>query len=229
MPLFVGAAAVVLVFGFVVVRRIRMDRTNWLIVAVGCLLIALVVLYWSALVQTAHRWFHLSSSLSPQALSLSSEAPVASPSSSVLGPPSLSASFIERVLSAYHSPAVGLGQVLYQGSLASGVDDAYALAFFLHESRMGTTGVAVVTHSLGNIRCTAEWPSCYEGYRRYPTWQAGARDWYRVMASVYLPAHLTTIETIVPVYAPASENDVGAYIVAVKAAVAAWRAGRVLV
>ena len=62
-------------------------------------------------------------------------------SSSILGPPSLSVAFINRVLSAYHSPAVGLGSVLYADSLTYGIDDAYPLAFFLHESSMGNAGL----------------------------------------------------------------------------------------
>jgi hypothetical protein len=55
-------------------------------------------------------------------------------SSSVLGSPALSASFINRVLEAYHSPAVGTGQALYDLSRRYGIADEYALAFFLHES-----------------------------------------------------------------------------------------------
>ena len=65
-------------------------------------------------------------------------------SSSILGPPSLSVAFINRVLSAYHSPATGLGSVLYADSLTSGIDDAYPLAFFLHESSMGNAGYGTV-------------------------------------------------------------------------------------
>lgn len=149
--------------------------------------------------------------------------------SSVLGRPSLSAAFINRVLAAYRSPAVGLGQTLYQQSLTFGIDDAYALAFFQHESSFGTAGVARVTHSLGNIRCTAGW-SCYAGYRSYATWQAGARDWFQLISSVYVARGLITLERIVPVYAPSSDhNNVDGYITAVRSAVAAWRAGRLSV
>src|SRR5947209_3800977 len=71
-------------------------------------------------------------------------------SSSVLGRPSLSASFVNQVLSAYHSPAAETGQAFYDFSLSSGIADEYALAFFWHESSFGTTGVARVTRSLGN-------------------------------------------------------------------------------
>ncbi len=156
-------------------------------------------------------------------------APVGSSSSSILGPPSLSVVFINRVLLAYHSPASGLGSVLYQDSLTSGIDDAYPLAFFLHESSMGNNGVAAVTHSLGNIRCTPGW-SCYGGYRSYATWAAGFRDWFSLITSEYLPRGLSTVVSIIPVYAPSADhNDEHAYIAAVLSAVSVWRSGRVVV
>jgi len=152
-----------------------------------------------------------------------------SSSSSILGRPSLSVAFVNRVLLAYHSPAAGLGSVLYQDSVTYGIDDAYPLAFFLHESSMGNIGVASATHSLGNIRCTAGW-SCYGGYRSYATWSDGFLDWFRLMAYEYVPRHLSTIPSIIPVYAPSADhNDEHAYIAAVLSAVSSWRTGRVVV
>lgn len=143
-------------------------------------------------------------------------------------PPSLSASFLDQVLRLAHSPAQGTGAALYALSEAYGVDDVFALAFFEHESRFGTTGVAVSTHSLGNIRCAGS-PSCLDGYRAYPDWATGYDDWYRLIRDQYVTAwHLDTVETIVPTYAPTSDhNDVGAYITAVLTSVATWRGGRV--
>ncbi len=154
-------------------------------------------------------------------------APAASSPSSVVGRPSLSAPFINRVLVAYHSPAVGLGQAMYADSVKFGIDDVFALAFFFHESQFGRLGVAALTHSVGNIVCTAGYSSCDGRFRSYASWQAGCLDWFRLIASVYVPRGLTTVERIVPVYAPASENNVSAYIVAVMSAVKTWRAGRV--
>jgi hypothetical protein len=153
-------------------------------------------------------------------------APAASSPSSVVGRPSLSAPFINRVLMAYHSPAVGLGQAMVADSLHLGIDDVFALAFFLHESQFGRFGVAAFTHSVGNIVCTAGYPSCDGRFRSYPSWQAGCLDWFRLIASEYVPRGLTTVERIVPVYAPASENNVSAYIAAVVSAVKAWRSGQ---
>jgi len=155
--------------------------------------------------------------------------------SGVLGRPSLSASFVNRVLSAYHSPAVGTGQALYDLSQRYGIDDVYALAFFMHESTFGTTGVARATLSLGNIRCTSGY-QCIEGYRAYATWQAGYLDWYQLIKDGYVGGQVSsrcpcvTVEQIIPVYAPVADgNNEQAYIAAVLSAVAAWRAGRVVV
>jgi len=172
---------------------------------------------------------HVPSSSAAPATPAGSLAPGVVSSSSILGRPSLSVAFVNRVLSAYHSPAAGLGSVLYADSLTYGIDDAYPLAFFLHESSMGNAGMATSTHSLGNIRCTPGW-SCIGGYRSYATWADGFHDWFRLMISEYLPRHLSTVPTIIPVYAPSADhNDEHAYIAAVLSAVSAWRTGRVLV
>ncbi|MBA2682066.1 MAG: glucosaminidase domain-containing protein [Ktedonobacteraceae bacterium] len=148
-------------------------------------------------------------------------------SSRIVGSPSISVVFINRVLSAYHSPAAGRGHALYDDGVHSGIDPAFALAVFLHESTFGTAGVARVTRSLGNIVCTVGYPSCMGRYRRYPTWEAGFLDFYHLLATVYLPRGLVTVEQIIPVYAPAAENDVTGYIRAVVRSMATWRAGSV--
>ena len=146
----------------------------------------------------------------------------------VIGKPSLSASFVNRVLAQTHSPAAGTGQTLYALSVTSSIDDAYALAFFQHESDFGTTGIARITHSLGNIRCSPGYV-CLDGYRSYTTWQAGYADWYALIRTLYIEQwHLSTVPQIVPVYAPASDgNDVTAYITAIEHDVTTWRAGNV--
>ncbi len=143
--------------------------------------------------------------------------------SSIEGKPTISAAFIDKVLAAAGSKAAGTGQALYDLSLKYGIDDAYALAFFEHESTFGTGGVARATLSLGNIRCS-EGYQCIEGYRAYQTWQQGYEDWYRLIRTLYISQWgLRTVEQIVPKYAPASENDVAGYIAAVEKAVSSWR------
>jgi len=139
---------------------------------------------------------------------------------SVVGLPTVSASLINHVLCSASSPACSTGAALYAYGIQYGIDPAYALAFFEHESSFGTTGVARVTRSLGNIRCTPGY-ACIDGFRAYATWQAGYLDWYRLIRSLYVNQwHLTTVEQIIPVYAP---YDPRAYISAVEQAVNQWR------
>jgi hypothetical protein len=144
----------------------------------------------------------------------------------VNGLPSLSPAFLNQVLTEAHSPAQGTGQALYDLSQQYQVDDAYALAFFKEESQYGTTGQARVTRSLGNIRC-AGFAHCINGYRAYTSYQQGYQDWYQLIRNLYVNTwHLTTIDQIVPVYAPASDgNNPAAYIATVKHMVSLWWKG----
>ena len=158
------------------------------------------------------------------------------------GAPTISAAFINQVLAAYHSPAAGLGQALYDLGVKYGIDPVFALAFFWHESGFGTTGEARVTRSLGNERCLADRPCIDQdrgGYALMQSWQDGFEHWYRLILYGYVQGQVTipivghvctTVDQIVPVYAPSSDgNDEAAYIAAVKHAVDTWRHGVVWV
>jgi hypothetical protein len=136
------------------------------------------------------------------------------PSYTVIGPPTISADFIDRVLSAYGSPAVGTGQALYDVGVQYGIDPVYALAFFMHEDSFGETGIGAANHSLGNIRCSAGY-ACQYGFRYYMTWAEGYQDWYNLILNGYVRGQVTipiaghvcsTVDEIVPVYAPSSDH-----------------------
>nr|HET6901769.1 hypothetical protein [Ktedonobacteraceae bacterium] len=147
---------------------------------------------------------------------------------SVTGSPTVSAEFINQVLAANHSPAAGKGQALFDDGVSYGIDPVFALAFFMHESSFGTTGIAQYTLSLGNERCIAGFP-CYNGFTVFPSWEAGFIGWYSLIRNLYVETwNLSTVEEIIPVYAPASDhNDVSGYINAVDSAVDAWRSGQI--
>lgn len=174
-------------------------------------------------------WF-LSHSAAPG--TTSSEKPFVPPPSkySVVGKPSIKVDFINQVLDQYASPARGKGQSLYDYGVKYHIDPAYALAFFMHESTFGTKGIATKTLSLGNIRATEGKPA-YHGFRKYRSWEEGFEDWYRLIANTYVQKwRLYTVDQIIPVYAPAADNNnEAAYIKAVKDAVNAWRNGTVKV
>src|SRR5690348_15742991 len=73
-----------------------------------------------------------------QASAQSQSAPAATSGTSIYGSPTITADQINAILAAYHSPAAGTGQALYDGGVRYGIDPAFALAFFMHESTLGT-------------------------------------------------------------------------------------------
>ncbi len=147
----------------------------------------------------------------------------------VRGEPSLTGGQVDTILARYGSPALGTGPVWEDLSRQYGIDNAYALSFFITESTVATDPHwsgrkpgGSTTHNIGNIVC-ASYPRCYGRWRDYATWEEGIADWYRLIAEEYINARGTvTVEQIVPIYAPAFENDVPRYIAGVVRRVAAW-------
>lgn len=156
-------------------------------------------------------------------------------SSSVLGSPTVTAAFIDKVLAANHSPAQGTGAAFYAYGLQYGIDPVFALAFFKHESSFGTAGVARSTLSISNTVCTGSTPAnerYYSGgncFHKYASWTASIQGWFSMIHTTYVGKwKKSTIEQIIPTYAPASDgNNVAEYISEVQKSVAAWRSGKV--
>jgi Mannosyl-glycoprotein endo-beta-N-acetylglucosaminidase len=152
---------------------------------------------------------------------------------SVLGDPSISAAAIDTILSKYGSPAAGTGQTWIKLGQQYGIDPAYAVAFFIHESSAGTSpGWAGMkpdgstTHNVGNIIC-AGYATCYNRFRDYTSWDEGIADWYKLISQEYVSGRgAASVEQIIPIYAPASDNnDVPGYISVVVSMVEGWRQG----
>ncbi len=143
---------------------------------------------------------------------------------SILGPPTVSAVFIDQVLAANNSPATGSGQAIYNDGVKYGIDPVFALAFFMHESSFGTAGIAQLTLSPGNLRCIPN-ADCVSGYAAFPSWNAGFDAWYQLIRNLYVDSwELTTVDQIIPRYAPPTDNnDDATYISAVENAIDAWR------
>jgi hypothetical protein len=145
----------------------------------------------------------------------------------VQGQPSIDLATVRRVLREYNSPALGDAEAFIELGQQYGIDPAICLAFFIVESGAGTKGVATETRSVGNIRATTGYVN-HRGYRKYASWRDGIDDWYRLIARLYIDEwNLTTVEAIVPVYAPAQDgNDPHRYVDTVRSLVTRWRNGQ---
>jgi hypothetical protein len=148
---------------------------------------------------------------------------------SVVGRNSLSVAFMNSVLAYYHSPAAGKAQALYSDGVKYGLDSAYALAFFMHESSFGTTGVARVTLSLSNMRCVPEYRCLNEngGYAIFDTWEQSFEAWFKLIRNLYVAYWgRVTVDQIIPKYAPNSDhNNEAGYIASLKHTIDLWHAG----
>lgn len=215
---------------------------------VGCILVFIVAICWltdkgpqrkgvsipylflAVLIVIAALWV----SLAPQTLpKLPTFAPLPgqttlSGSDVITGKPTITAQQVDGVLAQAGSPAKGLGSLFYDLGVNAGINPAYALAFFHHESSYGLRGVAALTHSIGNIICTSGWPRCVGRFRSYTTWSEGLMDWYRLIKNEYLPQGWNTLTTIIAHYAPSSDgNSEQAYVQAVSSDVQRWSRGLV--
>jgi len=147
------------------------------------------------------------------------------------GAPSVTAEQVDQILVSYGSPAHGTGRVWVELGERYNIDPAFALAFFIHESSAGTNpnwaGLkpdGSTTHNVGNIIC-AGYATCYGRFRNYDSWATGIEDWYRLIDVEYIEGRGTmTVAEIIPIYAPAFENDVDGYVRAVETLVESWRA-----
>jgi Mannosyl-glycoprotein endo-beta-N-acetylglucosaminidase len=149
---------------------------------------------------------------------------------SVLGNPSITVDFINRVLSNYRSPAAGKGQTLHDLGKQYGIDPAFALAFFMHESSFGNKGEATKSLSLGNLRCIPNF-RCEDNFAQFDSWEDGFKAWYQLIRNLYVSQWgLTTVDQIIPRYAPSADNNnEQGYIAALKHAIDTWHAGQVVV
>lgn len=131
------------------------------------------------------------------------------------------------------SPAAPLADELYEIIAGYGLDPAVALAFFAHESQLGTTGItsSANTYSWGGTRAAFKPQRAVDRvlvaskpFVRYASWQDGLRDWCELILNRYVAKGLDTVEKAVPIYAPSTDNNVpSAYIASVRRMVAVWQ------
>lgn len=144
----------------------------------------------------------------------------------VMHKPTVTVAAINNMLAAHHSPVAGQGQMIYDESVKYGLDPAYMVSTFAHESMFGTRGEATKSKSPGNLRCIAN-AGCADGYAQFDTWQAGFDALGKLVAgSLYVGDHRIIPETIIPRFAPSGDNnDEAAYIAAIEHITDVLRAG----
>jgi hypothetical protein len=144
----------------------------------------------------------------------------------VTSKPTVTVAAINNMLAAYHSPVAGQGQMIYNVALKYGLDPAYIVATFAHESNFGTRGEATKSKSPGNLRCIQN-AGCADGYAQFDTWQAGFEALSNLLAgNLYVKDGRIVPETIIPRFAPAADsNNESAYIAALKHVMDVLRAG----
>lgn len=215
-------------------RPVRSQEFPWWLIAVCAISAVILYFFWND-ADTSRICFAPGCTAREPAMqaytsALAPDLPTPDGQHSVLGPPSISAQQIDRILAEWGSPAAGTGATWVELGVRYGIDPAYALAFFIHESGAGTApGWAgrkpdgSTTHNIGNIIC-AGYRTCYGRFRDYASWEEGIEDWYRLIAVEYVQWRgVHTVEEIVPIYAPAVENNVPAYAGTVNRLVAEWR------
>lgn len=143
---------------------------------------------------------------------------------SIVGPATIDADFINQVLAHYNSPMIGQGQLFENISRYCGLDPAFVLAFYMHESSFGLSGEARESLSPGNLRCIPG-VKCQDGYAWFDSWQDGLMVQCRLLRNLYVDGWgLSTPDLIIPKYAPAADhNNEAAYEYALKHAVDTWR------
>jgi len=125
----------------------------------------------------------------------------------------LSADFIDAELKKRKSPAAGFGKAFVNWGQQYKIRPDVALAFFRMESTWGTKGKAAENKSIGNIAYTPTSGSGVKyvsnnGFRRYASWNDGIQDFCWLLSSkVYAGSGLTTLEQIIPKYAPAAGGN----------------------
>lgn len=160
----------------------------------------------------------------------------------IYGAPTIGSALFGAVLSAAKSPVLAERKAGdYYALIASyGIDPAFPLSIFAHESTYGTNAKAVVnrygTRNWSNTRSqrkpglSATIVQTDRGnFAKYPTWYASLDDLcYRLSdpAYVYQQRGARTVETVVPIMAPPGDfdNDPTSYVRGVLAQIAAWQA-----
>lgn len=143
----------------------------------------------------------------------------------IMGPSTIKPQIFDAALAHRNSPAADIGPELYDIFIRWGVNPSVALGFFMHESNLGTAGIAKDSLNWGNLRAGPAAMTYHQGFAFYSSFAVSADDWARLMvgSGLYVKAGLVTVSMVTPRYAPtADNNNPRQYADAVNAQVAIW-------
>jgi hypothetical protein len=146
--------------------------------------------------------------------------------------PRISQESFAAILQRASSPAAPEAANLYTVITSYGLDPAVALAFFQHESSFCQAGACANgdLHNWGMLRRAVKperAAGSVGGFVRYASWEDGTRDWCELILFRYVNRGLETIEKVIPIYAPSSDNNTpDVYINTIRRVVAAWSGRR---
>ncbi len=165
-----------------------------------------------------------------QLLGLVPEPPTPTPTpapptfSTIARSPSISLVEVGRVLQSVNSPMLPYAEDVYDDGVQYGIDPVFALAFWMKESREASDGsVAATDHNPGYTEGLSTDTRCGR-WACWPTWPDGIAGWFHYMRIYFVDRGVTTVESILPIYAPPTENNTNTYISSVLNWVAQWRA-----
>ncbi len=146
--------------------------------------------------------------------------------------PRISQESFTAILQRAGSPAAAEGATIYTAITSYGLDPAVALAFFQHESSFCQAGACANgdLHNWGMLRRAVKperAAGSSGGFVRYASWEDGIRDWCELILFRYVNRGMETVEKVVPIYAPSSDNNApSAYINTIRRVVASWSGRR---
>lgn len=127
------------------------------------------------------------------------------------------------VLLSHKSPVLD-GKAAFDICVKWKIDPAFMLAIFVVESSCGTLGIAVPDKNWGNVRSgKSAFSKRYAGnngtFAVYSNWYSSLDDACRIINSYPCPK---MVESVLAIYAPASQNNLANYIDLVKGMMARW-------
>ncbi len=133
----------------------------------------------------------------------------------------LTAEEIEIILAEANSPMQGQGKHILQCAKKYDLRPEAFLAFAQMDSSMGTKGIGARSYNPTNIRPSTNhlW-SCDDisissssgKFCNYHSWDRGIEAWFQLINKNYIGKNKTTVEAILPNFAPSSENNTQKYI-----------------